>query len=263
MSGASFSVENYITIPGFAIVEHGLSGNELICYSLVWGFTQDGETEFYGSLRYIASAMNITKGSAYRILNGLIDKGLVFKTNNEDEQFCRYKARRRAESVIKMNTGCNQNDNAYTQNDNGGVIKMITPSNNNIDKNKDKIEIENAPTTGQLFEVEKTEKKPRKKPDTIENLCLFADSKFYDYDLFAAQFTGPEYQEIDISYYYGVVGDWSASKGAKKKDWIALTRIIMRKDKDANKLHLLPKNVGYGDSVLSPEAIKYLEMGRL
>lgn len=103
----------------------------------------------------------------------------------------------------------------------------------------------------------------RKKPETIENICLFVNSKFYDYDIFAAQFTGPEYQEIDIAYYYGVVMDWSSSKGVKRKDWIAQTRNIMRKDKDANKLHLLPKNVGYGDSVLSPEAIKYLEMGRL
>lgn len=262
MSGASFSVENYITIPGFAIVEHGLSGNELICYSLVWGFTQDGETEFYGSLRYIASAMNITKGSAYRILNGLIDKGLVFKTNNEDEQFCRYKARRRAESVIKMNTGCNQNDNTHTQNDNGGVIKMITPSNNNIDKNKDKIEIENGPTTGELFEVEKTEKKPRKKPATIEQKCLFSDSKFGEFEIFKEQFQGPDYADVDLFYYFNRIMNWSLSGANKKNDWIHTARDWMMRDNDDGKLKKIKRD-GYGEAVLSPEAIKYLEMGRL
>lgn len=167
-----------------------------------------------------------------------------------------------------INTNKQKTDNNKKQD----IYNNINNKNNNLDKDKEKIERERLVErenkekeqyTGELFESEKTEKKPRKKPDTNENLCLFVNSKFYDYDTFAAQFTGPEYQEIDIAYYYGVVMDWSSSKGVKRKDWIAQTRNIMRKDKDANKLHLLPKNVGYGDAVLSPEAIKYLEMGRL
>lgn len=204
------------------------------------------------------------RDSTYRGINELIEFGYCKRTELHDERGkfagVEYLISDKVEFLPLAENPHTENphtENPYTENQ-----PLINTNKQKTDINERLIG-DSAPVSGELFEVEKTEKKPRKKPDTIESLCLFADSKFYDYDLFAAQFTGPEYQEIDIAYYYGVVGDWSASKGAKKKDWIALTRIIMRKDKDANKLHLLPKNVGYGDSVLSPEAIKYLEMGRL
>ena len=35
----TFKIDNYITVPGFAIIELGLSGNELLCYSLIYGLS--------------------------------------------------------------------------------------------------------------------------------------------------------------------------------------------------------------------------------
>ena len=43
-------------------------------------------------------------------------------------------------------------------------------------------------------------------------------------------FNTPEFEKVDLVYYYNVVKDWSASKGRMQKDWIAQTRNIIRAD---------------------------------
>ena len=43
---------------------------------------------------------------------------------------------------------------------------------------------------------------------------------------------------LDLEYYYEAVRDWSASKGEKRKDWIATARTFIKRDKDNNKLKL-------------------------
>lgn len=74
-----FNRDNFIVIQGFAVTDLKLSGNELICYSLIYGFTQDKETAFQGGLTYIAGALNISKNSARSVLERLIGKGLIVK----------------------------------------------------------------------------------------------------------------------------------------------------------------------------------------
>ena len=49
--------ENYILIPGWAINQLQLKGNNLMVYSIIYGFSQDGETEFTGSLQYLCLKM--------------------------------------------------------------------------------------------------------------------------------------------------------------------------------------------------------------
>lgn len=51
---AKIKNENFIAIQGFMVKELGLSGNELIAYALIYGFSQDNESEFKGSLNYVA-----------------------------------------------------------------------------------------------------------------------------------------------------------------------------------------------------------------
>ena len=69
----------YINVAGWMISRLNLKGNELLCYALIYGFCQDGETRFKGSLSYIASWIACTKGNTINILARLIDKGLVIK----------------------------------------------------------------------------------------------------------------------------------------------------------------------------------------
>lgn len=89
---------------------------------------------------------------------------------------------------------------------------------------------------------------------TSESLCLFADSRYFDFDIFAKEFQKPEFENIDIAYYYESVKDWSASGGKKKRDWIATARNFMRGDLQRGCLRI---KAGSG---LSDGAIKYLKM---
>lgn len=102
---------------------------------------------------------------------------------------------------------------------------------------------------GDLFPAPEKQRKARK---TSEPLCLFADSRFADIEIFQKEFEGPEFAGIDMAYYFHAVADWSAQRGIKRKDWIAQTRNFIRKDIEAHKLHRI-------GGVLSPDAVEYLK----
>ena len=72
--------ENYINIQGWMINKLKLKGNELIVYAIIYGFTQDGESEYHGSQRYIAKAIGSSLPTANAVINKLLDKGLIIKT---------------------------------------------------------------------------------------------------------------------------------------------------------------------------------------
>ena len=78
--------DNWITIPGYAISELHLSGNELLAYGLIAGFSHDGESQFSGTLEFIGDALNVTKRGAIKIIDRLIERGLVDKTTSRDPQ---------------------------------------------------------------------------------------------------------------------------------------------------------------------------------
>lgn len=72
--------QNYYQISGWMINKLGLSGRELHAYAIIYGFTQDGETEFNGSLNYIAEWLGSTRVTAINVIKSLIEKNLVSKT---------------------------------------------------------------------------------------------------------------------------------------------------------------------------------------
>ena len=245
-----FTKENYIVVPGFAVIELGLSGNELLCYSLIYGFTQDQETEFHGSLAYVSSALNITRGNAKKVLDRLLEKGLVEKREIffSGVKFCHYIAKRYGVSET------------ITPGIETTTPPVIETSPNNIDRDKiNNNAIREKTRTNEdpiLFEDGNgpAKKKPR---GTSEPLCLFSDSRYFAPEVFAQQFVEPEYQEIDIEYYRRAMADWSSSKGAKKKDWIATARNFMRGDAEKGRLHTI-KAAGVAGG-LTRDEIDYLE----
>jgi len=70
---------NYITIQGWMVQNLKLSGNTLLTFALINGFTQDGESEFSGSLNYICSWLNCTKPTAMKSLKDLLILNLIVK----------------------------------------------------------------------------------------------------------------------------------------------------------------------------------------
>lgn len=73
--------ENYIVIQGFMTNELGLKGNELLCYAIIYGFSQDGESEFTGSISYLRFWLGTTKRNVISVLQNLVDKGLIIKND--------------------------------------------------------------------------------------------------------------------------------------------------------------------------------------
>lgn len=157
---AKIKNENFIAIQGFMVKELGLTGNELIAYALVYGFSQDDESEFKGSLNYVAEWLNCSRTTAFNLLNKLADDGFIKKTEKtiNGVKFCNYSAtkpnneelkeiklrkqiRKQKEklerSSKKLNT-CSKKYNGCSKNLNEGVQKVDT-HNYNIDNIKDNI----------------------------------------------------------------------------------------------------------------------------
>lgn len=157
---AKIKNENFIAIQGFMVKELELTGNELIAYALVYGFSQDDESEFKGSLNYVAEWLNCSRTTAFNLLNKLADDGFIKKTEKtiNGVKFCNYSAvkpddeelkkiklrkqiRKEKEkterSSKKLNT-CSKNYNGCSKKLNEGVQKVDT-HNNNIDNIKDNI----------------------------------------------------------------------------------------------------------------------------
>lgn len=86
---------NYVTIQGFMVTDLNLKGNELLIYALIYGFSQDGLSEFTGSISYIQEWFKLDKKTVITTLKKLVDKKLVCKEEIEVAQhlkLCRYKA---------------------------------------------------------------------------------------------------------------------------------------------------------------------------
>lgn len=68
---------NFYTVQGWMVSELHLTGNELLAYAVIYGFSQDGASAFRGTLAYIAEWLGCSKSSAHRTLKRLTERGLI------------------------------------------------------------------------------------------------------------------------------------------------------------------------------------------
>ena len=94
MAESKVKRDNYINIQGWMVSDLKLKGNELLIYAIIYGFTQDGENRFTGSLKYLADWTNSTKQGVIKCLKSLCDRGLIGKKENviNGVKFCEYYA---------------------------------------------------------------------------------------------------------------------------------------------------------------------------
>ena len=73
--------------------ELSLSGNDLICYAIIYGFSQD-DNYWEGSQSYLSEWLGISKRATVDILKRLISDGHIVKQEYEVNKvkFCKYKA---------------------------------------------------------------------------------------------------------------------------------------------------------------------------
>ena len=71
---------NFYVVNGWMVNDLKLTGRELQVYAIIYGFTQDDETEFSGSLNYIAEWLGTnSRHTVLRAINSLLEKGLITK----------------------------------------------------------------------------------------------------------------------------------------------------------------------------------------
>lgn len=118
---------NFYTVTGWMVNELGLSGNELVCYAIIYGFSQDGESMFMGSLKYLAEWMNVSKNTAINSLKSLMEKGYIRKVEatKNNVRYCYYQDALSSQEGGIPNFGM------------GGMPNFGTHINNNINNKKD------------------------------------------------------------------------------------------------------------------------------
>lgn len=125
--GTNFNDENYITIQGWMITRMKLSGNELICYALIFGFCQN-KGAYNGSLAYLSEALNMSRSGTINILRKLMSKQYIEKVDEYENnvKFCRY----RCTDVTKLNSGTDFG-RGVVQNLDGGSTNFAPNNTNN------------------------------------------------------------------------------------------------------------------------------------
>lgn len=96
--GETMQDENYYTVQGWMINRLKLSGNELLAFAVIYGFSQTDGTVFSGSLDYLCKSIGCARRAALNVLERLMDKGLIFKQKYDKNglkntaYFCNLKA---------------------------------------------------------------------------------------------------------------------------------------------------------------------------
>lgn len=86
--------DNFFLVSGWMLNRLNLKGVALQVFSIIYGFSQDGESFFTGSLQYLSDFTNASKPTIIKALKELVDKGYILKYENEMNgvKFNKYKA---------------------------------------------------------------------------------------------------------------------------------------------------------------------------
>ena len=76
--------DNVVIIHGWMCNELELKGTELLVFALIYGFSQDGASSFFGGRKYIAETFNISLPTVDKALKGLIDKDYIVQESNTE-----------------------------------------------------------------------------------------------------------------------------------------------------------------------------------
>ena len=86
--------DNYYQVSGWMLNRLGLKSYELQAYAVIYGFTQDGQNWYTGSLAYLGTWLNCSRRTVINTLSSLVDKGLLIKENRieKGQTVVRYRA---------------------------------------------------------------------------------------------------------------------------------------------------------------------------
>lgn len=120
------------------IKELNLSGTDLMVYAIIYGFTQDGNLWFGGSLQYLMDWTGSTKQTVISSLKRLVEDGLLEKveTFNGAIKNCKYRTKRARNSISEEPTATAEEVKPITDIDSSGTQAIVDHWNrqNNVVK---------------------------------------------------------------------------------------------------------------------------------
>ena len=230
-----------------------LTLTEAACMAVVFTFPRwcnsyciDGVTYYWYSEKKVSEDFPLVFGCAKRVqknLKALADKGYFILSKLGNKKVIAFTDKCRLYGKLEPENGLKVDRKRSEEPENGlkvdrkrsesgpktvRALYMNTISNNDYNNNKSN----NAKNGFFAFvgDIPQKEEGEKIRGTSEKNKCLFEKSRFFDFELFRECFNTPEFEKVDLVYYYNVVKDWSASKGRMQKDWIAQTRNIIRAD---------------------------------
>ena len=230
-----------------------LTLTEAACMAVVFTFPRwcnsyciDGVTYYWYSEKKVSEDFPLVFGCAKRVqknLKALADKGYFILSKLGNKKVIAFTDKCRLYGKLEPENGQDLDRKRSEETENGQdldrkrsksgpktvrALYRNTISNNDYNNNKSN----NAKNGFFAFvgDIPQKEEGEKIRGTSEKNKCLFEKSRFFDFELFRECFNTPEFEKVDLVYYYNVVKDWSASKGRMQKDWIAQTRNIIRAD---------------------------------
>ena len=141
--------DGYVVVQPWMVTDYNLNGNKLLIYALIWGFSQDDQSCFYGSVSYIVEYFKLSKRAVLNLLGELEKDGLIRKWSEtvNGRPTNRYAALRPA-ACVSASDGCKKctgEENAPVNNVHPDGCKKCTSTgaesapkkeNNNKSENK-------------------------------------------------------------------------------------------------------------------------------
>ena len=232
---------NFYVTHGWMITKLKLSGRALQVYAIIYGFTQDQESEFNGSLNYIAAWLDTSnRSTVLRAINVLIEKGLIEKRQAiiNGVTLNRYVAKVPDLRERQNGTGGAEMVQGVYRNGTGGSAEMVHNIyiNKNIDKNMGK-DIDKNSTPAQekapaAFKAPTVVEAPPKEPQTPKTqkhaYGQYKNVMLSDHELETLKNEYP----MDYQKRIEAVSEYCASHGKSYKNYLATIRVWARKDKE-------------------------------
>ena len=188
--------DKVIMVQGFMCNELKLSGNELLVFAIIYGFSQDGMTRFRGGRSYISKTLNISMPTVDKALKSLIEKELIVKVDVSSNNGCSYYEYYADLQVVKKLY------TPYKETSQGeGKETLQEGSQETLHRNTNTRNIENRNIGMNIVEG----KKAKFVKPTVEEIQNYIDEKFYT---------------INAQYFFNYyeANGWYAGKN-KMKDW--------------------------------------------
>ena len=141
MAESRIKDENYYQIQGWMINRLGLKGVALSVYAIIYGFSQDGENEYTGSLQYLCDFCGgVSKPTIINALKTLVESNYIYRREEfiNSVQFNRYKVNL---PLLKKFNGGSKETEAEAVKDFNGDSKETLPNNEFNNKSLDNKEI--------------------------------------------------------------------------------------------------------------------------